>query len=128
MNRSQRLKDVRIKLGLTHKGLAKRIGLSHATLEKLQTDETSWLTIKKETSDKIEAFYDSLVNESYECTKSEIVQASPVVVTNLSNGTTAKDDKTLTLIEFIYEGLNESKTHKDFMANINMLKRVIDNY
>lgn len=129
-SRSERLKDTRIKLGLTHKGLAKRTGLSHTTLEKLQSDETAWLTIKKETSEKLEAFYDSLVNESNEyinTESSEIVKTPPVVVTNINN-VTSKDDKTLTLIEFVYEGLNESKTHKEFMANIQMLKRIVNNY
>lgn len=122
MNRSERLKQTRLNLGLSHIGLAERIGLSHTTLEKLQSDETAWLTIKKETSDKIEAFYESINTKS-----SEVVQASSAVVTNLSN-VTSKDEKALTLIEFIYENLSESKSHSEFMANINMLKRVVDNY
>ena len=37
-------------------------------------------------------------------------------------------DNVLTLIEFVYEGLKESKTHEDFVVNINMLKRIIKKY
>lgn len=46
----------------------------------------------------------------------------------IHNGLDTHDKKTLTLIEFAYEGLTEASTHEEFVANINMLKRIINKY
>ena len=41
---------------------------------------------------------------------------------------TKNDQKTYTLIEFAFEGLRDSENHDEFMANIKMLKRILDKY
>ena len=41
---------------------------------------------------------------------------------------TDQDKKSLTLIEFAYEGLTEATSHSEFVANVNMLKRVLNKY
>ena len=51
-----------------------------------------------------------------------------VIIHKNTNSLTVKDQKTLTLIEFAYEGLFEAETHEDFVANLKMIKRIIDKY
>lgn len=47
---------------------------------------------------------------------------------NVHNSLNGHDRKTLTLIEFAYEGLMEASTHEEFVANINMIRRIINKY
>lgn len=41
---------------------------------------------------------------------------------------TQQDTMTFVLVKFAYEGMKESKTHDEFIANINLLKRIIRDY
>ena len=49
-------------------------------------------------------------------------------VKKVHNSINGHDKKTLTLIEFAYEGLMEASTHEEFVANINMIRRIINKY
>lgn len=49
-------------------------------------------------------------------------------VKEVHNSLNGHDKKTLTLIEFAYEGLVESTTHEEFVVNINMIKRILNKY
>jgi transcriptional regulator with XRE-family HTH domain len=149
MGNCAKLKWNRKRLGLTQKQFAEKVGVHVGTIQKLETDETAWGTIQQSTEDKISAFYDSMaswqpkradkvvreikdeLNNESEVVKEEIVIPEPVKViepVHNDNGLTENDNKTLILMEFAFEGLKESKTHEDFVANINMMKRIIKQY
>lgn len=139
-----KLKWNRKTMGLSQKQFAEKVELNVNTIKKLENDEEAWNTIRPETADKIYALYRSMgswqpdnaheviqdinkESESAEKAKSkpkkEIVH-KPVK----NNGVNEQDQKTLTLIEFAYEGLKESKTHEDFVANIALIKRILSKY
>lgn len=150
MGNCAKLKWNRKRLGLTQKQFAEKVGLHHLTIAKLEKDETAWATIMPSTEDKIYSFYEGMnswqperadkvireINDELEngteVVKEEIVmKPEPVVViepVHSENGLTQDDEKALILIEFAFEGLKESKTHEDFVANINMMKRIIKQY
>lgn len=140
MNRSERLKTKRVEDGLSQAALAKKLGMSPNTINYLETDETRWGTMYTKTVDKINSYLDGTINETITIIPSkrtdnyidsERVDEQPIMVICKSkddNSLTDDDKKTLTLIEFAYEGLSDSKTHEEFMANINMLKRIIKKY
>lgn len=140
MNRSERLKTKRVEDGLSQAALAKKLGMSPNTINYLEADETRWGTMYTKTVDKINSYLDGTINETITIIPSkrtdnyidsERVDEQPIMVICKSkddNSLTDDDKKTLTLIEFAYEGLSDSKTHEEFMANINMLKRIIKKY
>lgn len=148
MSNCMRLKWNRKQRGLSQKKLAKEVDLSVGTIGRLEVDETAWLTLRRETEDKLCAFFDQegmwplkrlseaepeeMNNETeiVEEVTAEIVESETEVVIHKTrkNGLTEKDQKTLDLIEFAYEGLIESISHEDFMANLKMIRRIIDKY
>ena len=137
MNRSERLKTKRIEDGLSQGALAKKIGVSVNTIGYLESDETRWGSMYAKTVDKINNYLEGGIkneqsNVFVEKVKVEQKQETPIVVICESkkddNVLTKSDKKTLTLIEFAYEGLTESSSHTEFMANIKMLKRILDKY
>lgn len=136
MNNCMRLKEVRTKMGISQRALGKKLGLSSWTICKLETDETKWRAMTPSTTDKINSLFDGTFE--YDSEKEEInvieeenVISEPIVIHTQQlkdNSLNDLDNKTLTLIEFAYEGLMDSKTGKEFIANINMLKRIIKKY
>lgn len=143
-----KLKWNRKRLGLTQKQLADKVGVHVLTIGKLERDETAWGTLQASTVDKISEFYASMaswqpdrpdkvlreINEVIEepPVEEEIVMEPKVVFTQkpieTNNGLNTHDSKTLTLMEFAYEGLVQATTHEEFAANIKMIKRIIDKY
>lgn len=141
MNRSERLKTKRVEDGLSQAALAKKLGMSPNTINYLETDETRWGTMYTKTVDKINRYLDGTIEEmvtiipakrTSDYIDSERIDEQPVMVICKSKDNddllTENDKKTLTLIEFTYEGLSDSKTHEDFVANVNMIKRILKKY
>ena len=137
MNRCEILKSKRIEDGLSQVALSKKIGVAANTISYLETDETRWASMYAKTVDKINGYLDGTLNDvpvkkPVKKVDVEPKQETPIVVICESkkdnNVLTEDDKKTLTLIEFAYEGLNDSKTHDDFMAYIHMLKRILNKY
>ena len=137
MNRCERLKSKRMEDGLSQMALGKKLGMSPNTINYLETDETRWASMYAKTVDKINGYLDGTiidvpVKKPVKKIEVEAKQEAPIVViceTKKSDDVLTKTDKkVLTLIEFAYEGLSESKTHEDFVANINMLKRILNKY
>lgn len=148
MGNCARLKWNRQKLGLSQKQFGEKVGLCKATISKLEVDEGYWACIRRDTEDKLCALFEAeglwqiertavdetedenkereVDNRDVEEIKAEIKQE--VVIHKNDNSLTVKDQKTLTLIEFAYEGLFEAETHEDFVANLNLIKRIIDKY
>lgn len=152
MGNCEKLKWNRRRMGLSQKAFADKVGVSVGTIYRLERDETAWLTIQNTTEDKICAVFESMASwqperadkilreindsnfESYGDEVEEIKEEKPMHVKvekepiENKNSLNAHDQKTLTLIEFAYEGLAEAKTHEEFEANINMLRRVLNKY
>ena len=143
-----KLRQNRKRLGLTQQQFADKVGLSIMTISKLERDETAWGTLQAATVDKIQEFYSSMVSWQPERPdkvlreinqvieepqiEEEIVMEPKVVFTQkpveTNNSLNEQDNKTLTLMEFAYEGLTQATTHEEFVANINMIKRIINKY
>lgn len=158
MGRCAILKHCRRELKMSQKQFAEAVGVSDGTIYRLEHDETAWLSVRPETEEKIQSLIGGvdrwgrkhLTNDDTESKdetkpvdapkKVMISQITPEMMEqatkqyeeekakNLHNSLTTHDKKTLTLIEFVYEGLTEASTHDDFVANINMLKRIINKY
>lgn len=141
MNNCERLVARRNEEGLSQVALAKMLGMSANTIHQLEHDETRWRGMYTKTVDKINGFLDGTFNKEVESEPIEKpkknVNRKPkheqtiVVIHDTKKDETVlneNDKKTLTLIEFAYEGLSDSKTHDDFVANINMLKRILKKY
>lgn len=136
MNNCIRLKEVRTNLGLSQRELGKKLGLSNWTISKLESDETKWRAMAPSTTDKINSLFDGTFEYDSEKEETNVIEEEkvirePIVIHTrqlMDNGLNDLDKKTLTLIEFAYEGLMDSKTGKEFIANINMLKRILNKY
>lgn len=152
MSNCAKLKWNRKAKGLTQKQFADLVGLNVSTISKLEKDETAWLTIRPETEEKIYAQYTSMhswqpdrpdkvlreINDDVEKEDEVMEEKKESVwpkhdifyepVKEIHNGLTEQDEKTKTLIEFAYEGLTEAKTHEEFVANINIIRRVLNRY
>lgn len=115
--------------------------MSPNTINYLETDETRWGTMYTKTVDKINSYLDGTIEEmvtiipakrTSDYIDSERIDEQPIMVICKSKDNddllTENDKKTLTLIEFAYEGLSDSKTHEDFVANVNMIKRILKKY
>lgn len=158
MGRCQILKHCRKELNLNQQEFADKVGVSIGTIRRLEGDESAWLTVRPDTEEKIQELIGSVdrwgrrhltkdekVNED----KSKPVdvpksvtfdQITPEMMEQVTkqyeeekvktthNSLTGHDKKTLTLIEFAYEGLTEASTHEEFVANLNMIKRIINKY
>ena len=136
MNNCIRLKEVRTNLGLSQRELGKKLGLSNWTICKLENDETSWRAMKKSTVDKINSLFDGSfenvsIKEATNVIEEERIISEPIIIHTQQlkdNSLNDLDKKTVTLIEFTYEGLMDYKTGKEFIANMNMLKRILNKY
>ena len=129
----------RKRLGLTQKEYADKLGLNVGTIVKLEKDETAWQSIRQRTEDAIRESFQPMsswqpenagkvireIAEQRAIDRGEIeveVEPEPItVVQKSSNGLNELDQKTLTLMEFAYEGLTSAKTHEDFVANTTLL-------
>lgn len=136
MNNCIRLKEVRTNLGLSQRELGKKLGLSNWTISKLESDETKWRAMAPSTTDKINSLFDGTFEYDSEKEETNVIEEENVIIEPIvihtqqlkDNSLNDLDNKTLTLIEFAYEGLMDSKTVKEFIANINMLKRILNKY
>lgn len=136
MNNCIRLKEVRTNLGLSQRELGKKLGLSNWTISKLESDETKWRAMAHSTTDKINSLFDGTFEYDSEKEETNVIEEENVIIEPIvihtqqlkDNSLNDLDNKTLTLIEFAYEGLMDSKTGKEFIANINMLKRILNKY
>lgn len=138
MSNCTRLRECRKADGLSQAELGKRIGLSDLTIYKLEKDETAWAAMKSTTSDKIYGYFESRVSDKKDI-KNEVILEEPVVEevvekpvpvavykVEAKNGLSEEDEKIMILIDFAYEGLIDAKTHEEFKANLNMLKRIVN--
>lgn len=128
---------------LSQSELAEKAGLSSATIGRLERDETRWEFITDETFDKLTRVFEEIqgfafvkVHESNSTNIEEseetinVEEEKPKMEETLieEKKTDDNDVKTLTLLEFAFEGLKESETHEDFKANLKLIKRVVDSY
>lgn len=148
MGNCVKLKWNRKRLGLTQKTFAEKVGVSVQTISRLEQDETAWLTIRPETEDKICSMFDSMTSwqperadrviretngDMDDTSVEETALSKPIVVCEAvikesHDGLNEKDEKTLILMEFAYEGLVAAETHEDFVANLNLINRILKKY
>ena len=146
MGNCAKLKWNRRRLGLTQAEFAKKAGVSSTTICKLERDETAWRTMRDDTVDRVYAMFEPMnswkpddfeasnvireIHTEIEENEKGIVREEVIVeeVKDNSCKLTKNDQKTYTLIEFAFEGLRDSENHDEFMANIKMLKRILDKY
>jgi transcriptional regulator with XRE-family HTH domain len=155
MDKCKKLQWYRKKLRLSQQGLAHRVGLNVNTIIKLEKDETAWTTLRQTTVDKIMDFYDSVnkgdwefdkevakkqlaeIKETVESTEEpveEVVEPEPVieiktepVVIDDSSDLTYKDRTLMKYVEFACGNLHNSKSHEEFITNVDILRRIIEN-
>ena len=147
MVESVMLKWTRKYKGLTQQQVADAVGLSNQMISKLELDHKHWKSLSVETKTKFNEFFEGCKGweplnlesaETEESKKTENVieeihkNEKPIKretkIEKKDNKLTENDDKVLTLIEFAYEGLSESKTHNEFISNINLMKRILKKY
>lgn len=151
MGNSERLKWNRQKLGLSQKELARKAGLSIATIGRLEQDETRWDVITAETFDKITGVFDNTnawpfikrdtviadteveyTDESKEELRKSIAVAFGFEEEEMDEQKKVYDNKedkaTLELLEFAFEGLKEAESHEDFTANVKLMKRILNRF
>ena len=145
MGNCEKLKWNRKRLGMSQKDFAKKVGLSVATIGRLEQDEMHWEVVTDETFDKIANAFDNnnswrirrpeksdtiveKTEQNDECKNVITKQSVCMLIKKDDNDMTEQDMMTLTLVKFAYEGMKESKTHDEFIANINLLKRIIRDY
>ena len=139
-----KLKWNRKRLGLSQKEFAKKVGVSDATIRKLESDETAWLTIRNETADKITAWFENMaswqpnnagqiMNEiRSELKQEQMVECAPAVIDIPSKvvekGLHKADEKVLAQIEFVWEQMEDVDNHEEFMMYIKMLKKIVNKF
>lgn len=139
-----KLKWNRKRLGLSQKEFAKKVGVSDATIRKLENDETAWLTIRSETSDKITACFENMASWQPENAgqimneiRSELnprfdLEYTPGVIDIPSKvvekGLHKADEKVLAQIEFVWEMMSDVDDHEEFMKYIKMLKKIVNKF
>lgn len=152
MGNCAKLKWNRRRLGLTQAQFAKKAGVSVNTINKLERDETAWRTMRDDTVDRVYAMFEPMNSwkpDDFEANnvireihteieeaengivREEVVpEVEEVIVPEVKDNSklTKNDQKTYTLIEFAFEGLRDSENHEEFVANIKMLKRILDKY
>lgn len=147
MNNNVMLKWSRKARGLSQKQVADAVGLSHQMISRLELDHKTWDNLNESYKVKLNEFFEGskgwepLKIGTDEIDDTEIVENITEEVSVIEepsvkhksktvkdNKLTKDDDKTLTLIEFAYEGLIEAKTHEDFSANISILRRILKKY
>ena len=157
MGMCEKLKWNRKRLMMTQKEFGDMVGLSATTICKLERDETAWGVIQADTADKIASHFEKMsswqperadkvlreINEDVEDYVNvngidDIPVNLPITITpatveygmsvNSSNDMTREDLETLTLMEFGFEGLFESTKHEEFVANMNIIRRIVNKY
>ena len=146
MKNTVKLKWNRKRLGMTQKAFAEHVGLSVQTISRLELDETAWATLKTETVDKIQSLYDSMASwqperpdkvleainsEDMDTIDEDDVRPAPVVVCEAvikNEGLSTNDKKTLTMLQFLYDELNEVTTHCDFVHTMKLINKIVRNY
>lgn len=170
MGMCEKLKWNRKRLGMNQREFANLVGVSAATICKLETDETAWLTVRNETENRITAQFEKMSSwqpdkkeagkvideiseessgvtikdnvglarwkeieaqingEEQNVPAEETVNIPIVNPVNIFNEMTANDLETLTLMEFGFEGLFESTKHEEFVANMNIIRRIVNKY
>lgn len=148
MVKSVMLKFARQDKHVTQQQVADAVGLSIRKISKLELDRDEWHDLDNETRAKFNEFFKGakgwepleMVSDDEATLDDEKTDAEQNVENrksviehehkneNSDDELIEDDDKILTLVEFAYEGLVESKTHDDFTANINMLKRILKKY
>lgn len=146
MNKSVMLKWSRRDKKLSQKKLAEEIGISENIISRLELSSSEWNKLDESTKSKLNEFFEgckyweSLVGEPDIEDTSNFVEIDAVEESKETKSSldykiqysedmiTKYDVKVLTLIEFAYEGLNESKTHEDFKANVDLIKRILKKY
>ena len=139
-----KLKWNRKRLGLSQREFAKKVGVSDATIRKLESDETAWLTIRSETSDKIAACFESMaswqpenagqiMNEiRSELNRERVVECTPAVIDIpskvIETGLHKADEKVLAQIELVWEQMSDADNHEEFMMYIKMLKKIVNKF
>ena len=154
-NLASQMRWVRHSLGLNQKKFAEEIGVCQLTISKLERDRTAWATIMPSTVDKIHAYYESLAKkkpnddeireiindlrggfdeQTSEPVVEEVVtvEPEPVViieepVVHNDSDLTDKDRQLMKYVEFACGNLRESKSHEEFVTQIDILKRIIKN-
>ena len=147
MNKPTMLKWCRKEKGMTQKALSEASGVSTGVIGELEVSSQRWDGLSDPIKEKLDKFFEGskywepLMADSntsdfenyFEAEpEEEPVMTKPTVVErkiiHKADCVEPNDIKAFTLIEFAYEGLQEAKTHEEFVANINMLKRIISKY
>lgn len=148
MGYCERLKFARRRMGLSQKEFAKKADLSQATIARLEQDETHWTVAQAETFDKILLVLDgnnepwlkrlaTPKDEDTGDTDEEIVkcegETTPFGMACIQAYEKLKqkpndDDMTLSMLEFIMDGLRESESHEEFKTHIKIMKRILNKY
>lgn len=146
MNKSVMLKWSRRDKKLSQKKLAEEIGISENIISRLELSSSEWNKLDESTKSKLNEFFEgckyweSLVGEpdiedASNFVEIDAVEESKETKSSLDYKIQYSDDmitkydvKVLTLIEFAYEGLCDSKTHEDFKANVDLIKRILKKY
>lgn len=116
------------------KQFAELVGTDEKTINDLEFKEEYWdtiprdlvLRIKNALPDKCwkDTNIDEFIKEPPVVEVSNVVEEAPVK----NNGLNEQNEKTLTLVEFIFEEMKESKKHSDFVANVGLLNRALSKY
>lgn len=148
MKNCMKLKFNRRSLKMSQKEFAEYVGLSVGTIGRLETDETAWATLRAETVDKIYATFQPMKNYQPErpdkilkeinsddnmesAIAEEKEKETAVVVCEAiikDEGLTTKDKKTLSMLTFLYEELNDVENHAEFVHTMKMISKVVSNY
>lgn len=127
-------------LKMSTREYAKLVEADQTTINKLECDEEYWDKIPETLRDRIYATFKPMaavskavetvneVEESLAKTEEKIEQLESSVREVKKNGLNEQNEKTLTLVEFIFEELKNSKKHSDFKANIGLLNRALSKY
>ena len=146
MSNCTRFKEAREKLGLSQMGVTKHYLISIGTIYKLEKDESYYSHMSTKIADEVQRLIDDSI--AGKISKSQYTKVEkktkPVTVVKetkvepkietvhkpikKTDELTEQDSKTLTLIEFAYEGLKESKNDSDFVANITLMKKILSKY
>ena len=126
--------------GISDRDYAKLVGADQVTIRKLRHDDEYWDKIPETLRERIYATFKPMsavskavetvneVEESLAKTEERIEQLESSVEGLKKNGLNEQNEKTLTLVEFIFEEMKESKKHSDFVANIGLLNRALSKY
>lgn len=143
MSKIVMLKWARREKHLTQTQVAEAVGISDRMISKLELDHKAWNELTEEEIIKLNDFFDGTkywehvefepeVSEPEEIIETVIDEsnADSCITDQIQNDDSLDetDIKALTLIEFVYEGLNESKTHDEFVSNMKILERILKKY